>query len=623
MYPNFPRQVMEASDAELFINAVMHYLGDVCGLRILPEYVKENREELDDISSLKIIELGSIDDYANHMTNVIRSNTEFTPDQRDEVKSFFGYSKVLFKHSLPVNFTNKENMCFVSGLLWENTQASIKAVSGFTKTATDVLRVAVAISDGDISLAEKTKFKNFKAFERRALLQLLNGVKSPLEDMNRYREMWLRLGERIHPGTYKTRYKKAFKAFDVLRNDATSIKSFNSDVERYIKNGEIDNAVRALSSRPGEFARRLNQLLSKSSPQQTSRVLSKFEDVAPQVSEKVLLGIQSYFSQRNVLADGNFRLFYPKGQTAKSFIIEDDRTPIAQNAIDSLLEIIESALLKQYSDFDELGNVYIDPTLEKYYLPSGNRSSSSSLMKLTRGTRVPLNENASTIRLFCWWKDISSGFYRRVDIDLSASYYDSDWKFISQVSYTNLRSSKVKSYHSGDITSAPNGACEFIDIDIKSTSTNNARYVVYQVYSFTRQPMSQIPELKVGWMERKSPNSGEIFEPKTVTDVFELDSNAQNVIPVVFDLETREVVIADTILGNNGFSNRNFEANADKVVALGKSVTDMKRPNMFNLIKLHAIARGNLVSDPDEADVVCDISAGFRPEHYDFLTTKK
>ena len=37
MYPNFPRQVMEASDAELFFNAISHYLGDWIGIRILPE----------------------------------------------------------------------------------------------------------------------------------------------------------------------------------------------------------------------------------------------------------------------------------------------------------------------------------------------------------------------------------------------------------------------------------------------------------------------------------------------------------------------------------------------------------------------------------------------------------
>ena len=37
MYPNFPEQVMEASDAELFVNAILHYL--TFG-QWMPEYEK-------------------------------------------------------------------------------------------------------------------------------------------------------------------------------------------------------------------------------------------------------------------------------------------------------------------------------------------------------------------------------------------------------------------------------------------------------------------------------------------------------------------------------------------------------------------------------------------------------
>ena len=40
MYPNFPSQVMEMEEAELYINAMMHYLGRWFGVRILPNYEK-------------------------------------------------------------------------------------------------------------------------------------------------------------------------------------------------------------------------------------------------------------------------------------------------------------------------------------------------------------------------------------------------------------------------------------------------------------------------------------------------------------------------------------------------------------------------------------------------------
>lgn len=42
MYPNFPQQVIEANEGELYINSILHYLGDLIGTRILPQYEKED-----------------------------------------------------------------------------------------------------------------------------------------------------------------------------------------------------------------------------------------------------------------------------------------------------------------------------------------------------------------------------------------------------------------------------------------------------------------------------------------------------------------------------------------------------------------------------------------------------
>ena len=58
MYPNFPSQVMAASDAELYINSLLHYLGDSIGLRILPVYEKNDPPALNHKRPLTIIDLG-------------------------------------------------------------------------------------------------------------------------------------------------------------------------------------------------------------------------------------------------------------------------------------------------------------------------------------------------------------------------------------------------------------------------------------------------------------------------------------------------------------------------------------------------------------------------------------
>ena len=74
--------------------------------------------------------------------------------------------------------------------------------------------------------------------------------------------MYLRLGEKIHPGEYREKYPKAFKAFDMLRNNEDEIKrnTFNHKKEMYFKNRDISKILEVLESRPGEFARSLNRV---------------------------------------------------------------------------------------------------------------------------------------------------------------------------------------------------------------------------------------------------------------------------------------------------------------------------------------------------------------------------
>ena len=60
MYPNFPTQVAEADEVELLLNALFHYAGNVVGLRIMPVYSKDEREELKALQDRQLT-LGSWD----------------------------------------------------------------------------------------------------------------------------------------------------------------------------------------------------------------------------------------------------------------------------------------------------------------------------------------------------------------------------------------------------------------------------------------------------------------------------------------------------------------------------------------------------------------------------------
>lgn len=80
-------------------------------------------------------------------------------------------------------------MSFIIGVLLINRKISADAAAKYFKTATDVLRLAVALSEGDVSLASSVRFKKFNRAERRFLLGLLEQCGNITEDMLRYKNV--------------------------------------------------------------------------------------------------------------------------------------------------------------------------------------------------------------------------------------------------------------------------------------------------------------------------------------------------------------------------------------------------------------------------------------------------
>ena len=93
--------------------------------------------------------------------------------------------------------------------------------------------------------------------------------------------------------------------------------------------------------------------------------------------------------------------------------------------------------------------------------------------------------------------------------------HDEAFNMIERVSYTNLRSSKYESCHSGDIVSAPHGASEFIDITIDQAAAAGARYVVMNVLVYSGPTFAEHTTCFAGWMTRSKPKSNTRRSPES------------------------------------------------------------------------------------------------------------
>ena len=604
-YPDFPVQVRSASEAALLVNAALHYLGDVVGVRILPDYRPSPRKPLPgDDSALTELGLATAQDLERIVADLIAQATPFSAQDRADLTALRDFGpeaapRVAVKENLAVLTVTFPDLDF----------------SASYRTVTDVLRLAVAMAGGDVSLAEPCRFPSFSRAQRRRLLGLLDAVgqvqdsRDSAEEMARRCERWKRLARHLRPGDYARRFPHAVALLHQVASGGAE-EGFTSHLEEALARRDVEGALRLLTTRPGVFARRLNHLLRLCADDAArERVVAEFARVAPEVSLPVLVRLWEYFSSPGPDALP-WRVVAIKAATGtKTTLIPSTRRPGPADT--AVVRAVEEALRQRR----RLGRIAVDQGLYGgYTAPVGLRSASPGMRTAGRGTRLPLPEG-ETIRFFLHWRDLpeappeapgpagpaaAADRDTRVDLDLSAFFVSEDFARTEQIAYYNLRSTAA--VHSGDLTSAPDGAAEFIDVILAEALRQGWRYVVMTVHSFSHHRLSEVPECWAGAMARGAdPQSGEVFEASTVMQRLDLISPTFNATPFVIDLAERHLIWWDLPVGVGEHQVANLDRSSNRVLAHLLDLLEGRRMPLAHLLELLA---DDVVEDPDEAQLV-------------------
>ena len=368
-----------------------------------------------------------------------------------------------------------------------------------------------------------------------------------------------------------------------------------------------------LKSNPGMYARRLVELLRKTKTLDTDAdlVLDGFSEIAPRVSTRVLVEIWNLMQVPAGRTDGAPKwkaVTLASGKTVSLpvTIMED----VTRDQALRSQGIIEKSLEGRNKGLDWI--LGVDPDT-RYAMPLSTRFASGG-KTAGRGTRVKLDGyNAEdpdlTIRMFVHWRDRGNTIDDRVDVDLSTVVASDDLESCESVWYGDLRSSSMT--HSGDLTSAPNGACEFIDVNVAKTLERGWRYVIPTVHSYTGQTFDTIPEAFAGVMFRHGDaQKGEIFDATTVRSRFDLDKQATNTVPFVFDLKTGELIWLDSTVKSTVWRS---VGDARNVSALLGVVDSLVHSNPMSVAKLASITgaligvEGEVGFGSDEFDDLVDL----------------
>ncbi|MFM9705966.1 hypothetical protein [Streptomyces galilaeus] len=390
-------------------------------------------------------------------------------------------------------------------------------------TVTDVLRLACALSGGDVTLQEPTRFRALSRPARRALLAGLDAVvaanPAKLADVHAHRERFKRLGERLHPHEYP-RWPHAADVFAVARGEKEA-RSFDSRVEKLLDEYDVLGAVRLLTSAPGKLFRALDLLLRIAADQEVrDAVLAAAVQVAPEVSGRVVLSVREHFQNRE-RETAEPRIFV--NRLGRGWVTPDDRRPVPAADRDRLIAALDTELRRRLPAPDR---VLLGPDVLDVALPLSGRATAAGLGVLPRGSVSAVD--GERLRFFVYWKETED----RTDYDLSALLLHSDYSTDSWLSYTSLRA--VGGVHSGDVTEAPDGASEFIDLSLDRVRST---FIVPQVNIFSGESFEEAEESFFGFMLRDGEQKGRPFEPRTVRMKSELRGAGRVALPLVFRRE--------------------------------------------------------------------------------------
>ena len=608
-YKNFPDEVINMSEVDLYINQILHYwIG----------YLPSNSENIikEDVEPSKLVkarELNLIDDemIEKLFIDLLSSNVTLSEQYLDDVCVLTNNKSIKELEKYMEYIQMKETLTTVSSYILKKEGVLI----GNFKTATDILRLIAKISDVELN----NKHIHFAYFSRAELSQLmtkLENLQNPMPDIKRYSKPWHTFFKLYAKKINFNKYPKLRKVVDMLFGDISYITErgkINEQIKKLptMSEEDLDNFVKEYTVFYGDYIRGILSLLNKAKENQYEKLLLGLENCVTKVNTRILFQLYDRVINLQEKDKTVPRLVNSKGKWRKL----RESISLSDELLNRVLQIVEDGIKTQLKEKENLGKVYIDKSYKDIMLTTSEKDSNVSLRPMTRGSRIAFNPNAEVLRFFVAWKNLDektlkelTPMYSRVDVDLSALSFDKDFKFKRVVAYYNQK--EMGFAFSGDITDAPEGALEYIDIlDLEKLKKKGDRYILMQIRSYNGYTFEEINSVYAGVMEL---TSNEAKEKKNmystaITQGFQIMSPQITTNTILVDLVKFEYVWLDMNMANykvDTFQNSLTYEEIPYLNDLLKYFMKKQYVTMYDLLKLNADVRGMLVENKKEADII-------------------
>ncbi|QNE65354.1 TerD family protein [Fusobacterium hwasookii] len=623
-YKNFPDEVINMSEVDLYINQILHYW-----IGYLPSN-SENviKEDVEPSKLVKARELNLIDDemIEKLFIDLLSSNVTLSEQYLDDVCVLTNNKSIKELEKYMEYIQMKETLTAVSSYILKKEGVLI----GNFKTTTDILRLIAKIS-GDELNNKHILFAYFSRTELSQLMTKLENLQNPMPDIKRYSKPWHTFFKLYAKKINFNKYPKVKKAVDMLFGDIsymTERGKINEEIKRLpiMSEEELDNFVKGFTIFYGDYVREILSLLNKAKENQYEKLLLGLENCVTKVNTRILF--QLYDRIINLKAKDKTvpRLVNSKGKWRRL----KESISLSDELLNRVLQIVEDGIKTQLKEKENLGKIFIDEDYKNIMLTTSEKDSNVSLRPMTRGSRIKFNPNAEVLRFFVAWKNLDektlkelntayskldektlkelTPMYSRVDVDLSALTFNENLEFNDVVAYYNQKKSGFA--FSGDITNAPEGALEYIDIfDLERLKKKGNRYILMQIRSYNGYTFEEINSVYAGVMELTSIEAKEKknMYSTAITEGFQIVSSERTTNTILVDLKKFGYIWLDMNMDSYKLDIFQNALNYEEIPYLNDMLRYFSRKQyitMYDLLRLNADVRGVLTKDKKEADVI-------------------
>ena len=521
VYKNFPKEVLEMDEALYWTRQILMWWGLPNELFTQPEVA---RPPLAEAPTFRTLQLAGPDALPRVMAALFALPVRWIDSQWEDVQFLVG---TLDRQVELAELPFVENRIRLAAFMLERG-AAVTAES-----ATDVLRLAAALSGGDVSLREPSKLRRLARRERKYLLAMLEGARQLDEDLARRPEQWKRLLHLLHPGDYRDRFPRVVAAYDRLYNGET-VPTFNAELERLLAARDRE-ALALLETRPGEYMRRLHATVRMFGPE----TVRSFGQVVGKLTTIQLLKLRRYLETVNTR---NWRLFPPRGNWGKVQVAPVDRDRRLPRAVrGDLVGMLSGELTRRLA---AAGPVHVAPEVARVKLQTND----NELSPFGRGTVFPIPPRIRFVRTATYWKTGPTG--TNAWFDNGWNFCADDWSPLGCCAWNTGRFHDAAIF-SGDPTNSKEmegRACQMIDLYPEQLVKHRVRYAVWTVLCFSRITFAQAIDVHAALQWGEDPQAGKLFEPSRCQLSFPLRGESLTKYVVYIDLARRELVYIDASL---------------------------------------------------------------------------